>query len=92
MNDRLEKETHIVYILYSSRSDIYYKGYTTDLKARLLEHNKDIGRARYTFHRGPWELVYSRKYTNKREALKEEIRIKKLNRASIERLVKNQHD
>jgi putative endonuclease len=36
-----------------------------------------------------WKLVYSKSFEIKREALQEEKRVKKLNRASIERLIQN---
>jgi putative endonuclease len=46
-----------LYILYSSSSDKYYVGYTSDFRRRILEHN-DISEGKNTFTRrnGPWEL------------------------------------
>ena len=73
-----------VYIL-KNHEDIYYKGYTTDLDKRLIEHNSDL--SRYTSNKGPWLIVYSKIFENKKEALIEEKRIKRINVKSIENLI-----
>ena len=73
-----------VYIL-KNHEGIYYKGYTTDLDKRLIEHNS--GLSRYTSNKGPWLIVYSKIFENKKEALIEEKRIKRLNVKSIENLI-----
>ena len=77
-------ETYTVYIIQND-SGIYYKGYTTNLSRRMEEHNSMHGK--YTSYRGPWKLVYSREFESKREALIEEKRIKRLNAASLQKLV-----
>ncbi|ESU24554.1 Excinuclease ABC, C subunit [Flavobacterium enshiense DK69] len=74
-----------VYILYSAESDIYYKGYTTNIERRLEEHNSE--KSNFTASKGVWILVYSKEFETKKEALIEEKRLKKLNRKSIERLL-----
>ena len=74
-----------VYIIYSASKDVYYKGFTSDLEARLVKHN--LGKSNYTSSTDDWELVYSMSFEIKTDALKEEKRLKKLNRTSIERLV-----
>ena len=73
-----------IYIL-KNHEGIYYKGYTTDLDKRLIEHNSDL--SRYTSNKGPWLIVYSKIFENKKEALIEEKRIKRLNVKSIENLI-----
>ncbi|UXE64971.1 MAG: GIY-YIG nuclease family protein [Chryseotalea sp. WA131a] len=46
-----------IYILYSSSSDRYYVGYTSDFRKRLLEHNDTSkGKSSFTRRNGPWEL------------------------------------
>ncbi len=75
-----------VYIIYSAVKDVYYKGFTTDLEKRLLKHNSD--ESNYTSSVSDWVLVYSKEFGTKTEALKEEKRLKKLNRLSIENLIK----
>ena len=76
---------HFVYILYSKSLNQYYKGYSTDVNRRLLDHNG--GFSRYTSTGIPWELVYVNEFDTKTAALIEEKRLKKLNRKSIEKLI-----
>jgi putative endonuclease len=74
-----------VYIIFSKTLDVYYKGFSTDIQTRLAYHN--IGKSQYTSKVNDWDLVYYMKFEVKKEALIEEKRIKKLNRASIEKLI-----
>ena len=74
-----------VYILFSASSNVYYKGFTTNLVTRLEYHLS--GKSPYTSKSNDWILVYSKEFETKAEALKEEKRIKKLNRLSIEKLI-----
>jgi putative endonuclease len=74
-----------VYIIYSKSCNIYYKGFTLDCATRLCYHN--TGQSPYTSKTNDWELVYSVLFETKREALIEEKRIKRLNVASIEKLI-----
>jgi len=78
--------SHYVYILYSKEVDEYYKGYSTDPWHRLTEHNS--GSSRHTRGKGPWELVYTQMYESKKEALIEEQRLKRLNRRSIQAILR----
>ncbi|WP_165355308.1 GIY-YIG nuclease family protein [Flavobacterium petrolei] len=57
------------------------------MRSVFFEHNNDL--SRYTSRKSPWILVYFKEFETKTEALKEELRLKKLNVASIERLVSN---
>ena len=77
--------TYSVYIIYSSKNNIYYKGYSENLQKRLREHNE--GLSRFTSNKGPWELVWFKEFKTKKEALIEEKRIKKLNHTSILKLI-----
>ena len=77
-----------IYIIYSKTSDVYYKGFSEDISQRLSYHNEN--KSRYTANKGPWELVYSKSFETKKEALIEELRLKKLNRKSLEALINNQ--
>jgi len=79
--------TYTVYILYSHSSDVYYKGVTTDLPKRLYEHQNNL--SRYTKNKGPWQLVWTSAFFVKRDALVEELRIKKLNHTSLLKLIEN---
>ena len=78
---------HFTYVLYSPSKDVYYKGSSADPEHRLWEHNND--KSRYTSGKGPWIMAYRKVYETKREALIEETRIKRLNRKSIESLIKD---
>lgn len=66
-----------IYILKCS-DDTFYTGITKDLKRRTEEHNFSNLGAKYTRGRRPVQLIYSRKMKDKSEALKEELRIKKM--------------
>ena len=74
-----------VYILYSKKLDVYYKGFSLDIAQRLLDHNN--GKSNFTAKVDDWILVYSNLFLTKREALIEEKRLKKLNRSSLEKIV-----
>ena len=76
-----------VYIIYSKTFDVYYKGFSENESQRLLYHYEN--KSKYTSKKGPWELVYSKAFEIKKEALVEELRLKKLNRKSIETLIQN---
>ena len=73
-----------VYIIRNNHG-IFYKGFSADLEKRILEHNSDL--SRFTSGKGPWVLVYSKKFDTKMEALIEEKRVKRLNVKSIQNLI-----
>ena len=64
----------------------YYTGWTTDPERRVKQHNKGIG-AKYTSMRLPVKLVYLEPYSNRTEAMKRELAIKKMRRAQKSKLV-----
>ena len=68
-----------VYILQCG-DKTFYTGVTTSLKRRVEEHNTSAIGAKYTKGRRPVRLVFSKKFVSRSQALKEECRIKKLNR------------
>ena len=65
---------YTVYIIYSSKLDKYYIGYTADMNDRLLKHNRkskgfsNLGR--------PWTLVFSESFENKKLAMEREQQLK----------------
>ncbi|SEP75364.1 GIY-YIG nuclease family protein [Flavobacterium urocaniciphilum] len=75
----------IVYFLYSEIGDVYYKGFTTNIETRLQYHL--LGKSKFTSRYSDWRLVYSVYFDTKSEALREEKRLKRLNRLSIEKLI-----
>lgn len=75
---------YFVYILLC-RDNTLYTGWTNDLIKRLGKHNGGRG-AKYTRSRTPVCIVYSEECKSKSEAMKEEYRIKQLNRKEKEKL------
>ncbi len=67
-----------VYIIECSDGTLY-TGITTDVNKRIETHNKGKG-AKYTRGRTPVILLVTFTFNTKSLALKEEIRIKKLNK------------
>ncbi|RZJ46959.1 MAG: GIY-YIG nuclease family protein [Chryseobacterium sp.] len=64
-----------VYILYSSKFDKIYIGYTSDLEQRLLSHNV-LATKGYTIKFRPWEILFTEKFDSKAEAIKREKQLK----------------
>jgi len=69
-----------VYLLLCN-DGTYYCGATNDLPKRVKKHNDGKG-AKYTRSRLPIEVLCSREVLTKSEALKLEIRVKRLPRSS----------
>ena len=63
-----------VYVLRNNQSGKLYKGSTSDLRKRILEHKS--GKVRSTKNKGPWELVYYEAFKPKRDARREELFLK----------------
>jgi len=78
---------YYLYILKCADKTLY-TGITTNLKRRIVEHNSSKLGAKYTSSRGPVKLVYSKKFKNRSNASKEEVRIKKLKRIKKLDLIK----
>ena len=75
-----------VYILECA-DGTYYTGITTDTERRVHEHNySDIRGARYTRTRRPVKLVHCEDVLYRSEALKREVRIKKMTKAGKRKL------
>jgi putative endonuclease len=74
-----------VYILRCGDGSLY-TGAAKDLAARVLKHEAGTA-SRYTRCRRPVELVWSRRVRTWSRALREEIRIKRLDRRGKEALV-----
>lgn len=78
----MENHDHYFYVL-ECHDGSFYAGYTTNVKRRIATHNSGKG-AKYTRGRTPVSLVYSEKFPNKGDALRAEIRFKKLSRKQKE--------
>jgi putative endonuclease len=73
------------YILKCS-DGTFYTGWTTDPERRVTQHNKGIG-AKYTSTRRPVILVYLEPLSNRTDAMKRELAIKKMKRVQKDKLV-----
>ncbi|MBU0708496.1 GIY-YIG nuclease family protein [Patescibacteria group bacterium] len=79
--------TYFVYILRTSSNTLYI-GQTNNLEKRLKEHrNKSSKSAKYIRYFLGFTLVYSEKYSTRKEAMTREIQLKKLTKAKKEALV-----
>ncbi|MGP8155942.1 MAG: GIY-YIG nuclease family protein [Candidatus Acidiferrales bacterium] len=65
---------YFVYVLRSRATGRFYTGATSDLQARLLQHNTDQSIA--TKNRGPWELVHQEEFDTLAEAMRRERHFK----------------
>ena len=77
---------YCVYIIYSSRLDRYYVGYTMDIIKRLEEHNGGI--STFTAKAKDWIVKWKKAFETREQAMFEEKRIKnKKSRKYIEWLI-----
>jgi putative endonuclease len=58
------------YVLRSLTTGHFYTGATTNLEARLVQHNSDLSRS--TKNRGPWIVVHQEEFATLAEALRRE--------------------
>ena len=63
-----------VYVLRSESDSGFYIGFSTNLRARLRQHQ--AGESFATKSRGPWKLVYYEAYLNQEDALGREKYLK----------------
>lgn len=56
---------HYVYVLQNSKGQLY-KGYTIDLKLRIIKHN--TGAVKSTKNGRPWTLIYYEAFLSKGSA------------------------
>ncbi len=78
---------YLVYILFSTRRNKYYIGYTgEDIQKRLRKNNTN--HKGFTGGIGDWSIVYTESYESESDARKREHQIKKWkSRVMIERLI-----
>jgi putative endonuclease len=80
----------LVYVLRCGDNSLY-TGVTTDVERRVREHNQDNKlAASYTRSRRPVTLVYTELCSNRSEAQKREMEIKRLTRQQKEGLITSQ--
>ncbi|WP_438962215.1 GIY-YIG nuclease family protein [Nonlabens sp.] len=69
---------YFVYMMFSESLDVYYKGSTSNIQERFLNHLN--GKSKYTSKTNDWELVFIREFSTKSEALKNEKMLKRQHR------------
>ncbi|MEJ2054239.1 MAG: GIY-YIG nuclease family protein [Calditrichaceae bacterium] len=62
------------YVIHSISTDGIYIGQCNDLTDRLIRHNSN--RNKSTAGKGPWELIFHREFTTRREAVRLERKLK----------------
>ena len=78
--------SYFVYILYSSKCNRYYIGYSNDVHERIMRHN--AGKVTATRNCRPYELKASKSFETELEARREEVRLKKMkSRIYLESLI-----
>ena len=65
---------YFVYLMISERDARFYTGCTSDLKARMSDHNQ--GKVRSTTARKPFRLVYYEACLSKEDAFRREKHLK----------------
>ena len=84
-------ESHFLYFLYSSNSDIYYVGESADVHLRLLFHNH-LSANSFTAKHRPWTILKAVDVNSRSRARKIERYIKKRkSRKFIEDIIHQQH-
>ena len=66
--------TYFVYVLFSLKDKKLYTRFSTNLKKRILYHNKGLNTS--TANRRPLKIIFYEAYINKEDALKRENYLK----------------
>jgi len=72
---------YYVYIIYSSKCNLYYIGHTNNLADRLNRHNQN--RNKFTKSKGPWVLIISHSLNTKTEAYRLELKLKAFKKSRL---------
>ncbi|MEN8249375.1 MAG: GIY-YIG nuclease family protein [Bacteroidota bacterium] len=72
---------YFTYILFSGKTNSFYKGQTNDLKERLRRHNS--GHEKSTKSGCPWLLLWSTKKNTRANAIKLEAKLKNLTKQKL---------
>ncbi|UAC48215.1 GIY-YIG nuclease family protein [Bacillus aquiflavi] len=82
----MESSEHYFYVLHC-KDGSFYGGYTNNLERRIKLHNEGKG-AKYTRGGGPVQLIYSKTFLTKSDALKAEYQFKQWSRQKKEQFLK----
>jgi len=81
-------ENYYTYALYNLSRDKIYIGHTSNLTNRLARHNKKLKTKKTSFtykNSGTWELVYSKTFKTRAEAIRREKELKSYKRREFVR-------
>ena len=73
-------------IINNNEKKTIYTGYTGDLTRRITQHRENKG-ARYTRGKKEIKLLYTETYSNRSEAMKRELEIKRLSKNEKKELI-----
>jgi len=79
----MDVKVFYTYILESCKSGRWYYGHSDNLERRVYEHN--TGQTPSTRNKGPWKLIFNRPFGSKLEALRFEMKLKKLKNKDYKR-------
>ena len=88
MQKKFKRHRQCFVYIAECRDGTYYTGYTSNLEKRIEEHNDGKRGARYLRGKSPVKLVWCREYRYFKNAMKAEVRIKKLTRAEKQELIR----
>ena len=83
----MTKQTWYLYMI-RCKGDKLYTGITTDISRRFAEHQAGKG-AKFLRGKAPLELVHQQEVGSHSDALKLEIKTKKLSKAEKEKLIQS---
>ena len=81
----MEEQGYFVYVIFSHVLDCYYKGFSENPGARLIQHNS--GQSKFTSKSNDWKLVFLEKFESKKEALTREKVMKKYSKSQMNYLI-----
>lgn len=65
---------HYIYVLQSIKNSSLYIGYTTEIKRRILEHNRQENLSTKSY--APWKLIFFEGYLEEKDAKRREKYLK----------------
>ena len=82
--------SYVVYILYSDSTNVFYKGQTSDMNARLMRHNNGLEKS--TKSGSPWILIWVTEKKSRSEAMGLERKLKNLSREKLIEFINKYND
>ena len=76
---------YYVYIASNIDDEELYKGFSENPFQRIAEHNK--GTSQFTSTKKHWQLIFLKEFTDKKDALIFERKIKRWNKTSLLKLI-----